>query len=129
MKMSAFAVYRRIRLVIGWYGAAYDFYRRKKNSYGEPEGDEVFVQRLDGIYHSTARDFVELVNNEGTSVKSKINKGILCGKDIKPALQQGDSVMIHGSDYHVTAVEPVLYSDEVIAYEVSVEEFVEGVDQ
>ena len=37
--------------------------------------------------------------------------------------------MIHGSDYHVTAVEPVLYSDEVIAYEVSVEEFVEGVDQ
>ena len=74
MKRSAFAVYRKIHLVIGWYGAAYHFYRRKQNTYGEPEGDPVFVQKLDGIYHSTARDFVELVNNEGTTVKSKINK-------------------------------------------------------
>ena len=68
------------------------------------------------------------VNNEGTSVKSKINKGILFGKDIKPIVQQGDLVEIHGSDFYVTAVEPVLYSDEVIAYEVSVEEFIEGVN-
>lgn len=128
MKRSAFAVYRKIHLVIGWYGAAYHFYRRKQNAYGEPDGDPVFVQKLDGIYHSTARDFVELVNNEGTSVKSKINKGILFGKDIKPIVQQGDLVEIHGSDFYVTAVEPVLYSDEVIAYEVSVEEFIEEVN-
>ena len=128
MKRSAFAVYRRIHLVTGWYGSAFDFYRKPLNAYGEPEGDPVFVQRLNGIYHSTSRDFVELINTEGTSVKSKVNKGILCTKDIKPAIQQGDFVDIHGSEYYVTAVEPVLYSDEVIAYEVSVEEFVEGVE-
>ena len=128
MKRSAFAVYRRIHLVVGWYGAAYDFYRKEQNAYGEPVGDPVFIQRINGIYHSTARDFVELVNTEGTSVKSKFSKGILCDKDIKPTVKQGDFVEIHGSDFYVTAVEPVLYSDEVIAYEVSVEEFVEGIE-
>ena len=71
---------------------------------------------------------MELVNTEGASVKSKINKGILCDGDNQLTIQQGDSVTISGSEFHVTAVEPVMYSDEVIAYEISIEELAEGVD-
>jgi len=129
MKRTPFAVYRKLRLVISWYGSTHEFYRRALNQYKEPEsGRGTLVQSVDGIYHATARDFVELVNTEGASVKSKINKGILCDGDNELIIQQGDSVTISGSEFYVTAVEPVMYSDEVIAYEISIEELAEGVD-
>lgn len=128
MKRSAFAVYRRIHLVVGWYGSEFNFYRKEKNAYGEPTGNSSFVQKLDGIYHATARDFIELVSTEGVSVKAKFNKGILCPKDIKPIICQGDEVEIQEVNYLVTAIEPVIYSEEVIAYEISIEEVVQGVN-
>lgn len=129
MKRTPFAVYRKIRLVIDWYGADYSFYRKQLNSYGEPEaGDGNLVQTIRGIYHASNRSFVELVNSEGASVKSKVNKGILCSDENEISLQQYDQVVIEGSVFFVTTVEPVLYSDEIVAYEISLEELVEGND-
>lgn len=128
MNRTPFAVYRQIRLAISWYGKDYAFTRRKLNTYGEPEENETAIQTLSGIYHSSERSFIELINNEGASVKSKLSKGILCSKDVKPIIQQGDKVVIEDVDFYVTAVEPVLYSGEVIAYEISVEEVIEGND-
>lgn len=128
MNRTPFAVYRQIRLAISWYGKDYAFTRRKLNTYGEPEENETDIQTLSGIYHSSERSFIELINNEGASVKSKLSKGILCSKGVKPIIQQGDKVVIEDVDFYVTAVEPVLYSGEVIAYEISVEEVIEGND-
>ena len=129
MTRTPFAVRRQLRLAVRWYGEDHSFYRKSLNAYGEPiEGPGTLVQTIDGIYHASARSFVELINTEGASVKSKVSKGIVCGPDDTVLIRQGDYTTIEGSGFYVTAVEPILYSSEVVAYEVSLEELVEGVD-
>ena len=128
MKRTPFAVYRQIQLAIRWYGTDYSFTRKQLNKYGEPVDNEDSVQKVSGIYHASERSFIELINNEGASVKSKVSKGILCDADTKLSIQQGDKVVIENTEFHVTAVEPVLYSGTVVAQEISVEELVEGSD-
>lgn len=126
MKRTPFAVHRQIRLAIRWYGTEYSFTRKRLNKYGEPVDNEDSVQKVSGIYHASERSFIELINNEGASVKSKVSKGILCDADTKLSIQQGDKVVIEDTEFHVTAVEPVLYNGTVVAQEISVEELVEG---
>lgn len=126
MKRTPFAVYRQVQLAIRWYGTEYSFTRKRLNRYGEPVDNEDSVQKISGIYHASERSFIELINNEGASVKSKVSKGILCDADTKLSIQQGDKVVIEDTEFHVTAVEPVLYSGIVVAQEISVEELVEG---
>lgn len=128
MKRTAFAVYRQIRLAIRWYGTEYSFTRKRLNKYGEPVENEDSVQKISGIYHASERSFIELINNEGASVKSKVSKGILCDADTKLSIQQGDKVVIEDTEFYITAVEPVLYSGTVVAQEISVEELVKGSD-
>lgn len=126
MKRTPFAVYRRIQLAIAWYGSDYAFYRDELNQYQEPTGENNLIQTVTGIYHSTDRSLIELINTEGASIKSKINRGILCSKDNDLAIQQGDYTQIQNVLYYVTAIEPVLYSDRVVGYEISIEELIEG---
>lgn len=126
MKRTPFAVYRRIQLAIAWYGSDYAFYRDELNQYQEPTGENNLIQTVTGVYHSTDRSFIELINTEGASIKSKINRGILCSKDNDLAIQQGDYTQIQNVLYYVTAIEPVLYSDRVVGYEISIEELIEG---
>lgn len=128
MERTPFAVYRKITLAVAWYGTEYNFYRKPLNQYGEPDGEPTLVQAVDGIYHSSERSFIELINTEGASVKTTVSRGILCDRNNNLVIQQGDSVEISGSPYHVVSIEPVLFSDKVVAYEISVEEVVEGND-
>lgn len=128
MKRTPFAVYRQIRLAVSWYGKEYSFTRKQLNKYKEPIAEEDSVQTVSGIYHASERSFIELLNSEGASVKSKVSKGILCDSDTKLSIQQGDKVVIDNREFHVTAVEPVLYNDKAVAQEISVEELVEGND-
>lgn len=128
MKRTPFAVRRQIQLAVDWYGNEYEFIRMGLNDYGEPTNEESLIQTVSGIYHESERSFIELVNNESASVKSKVNKGILCGENTKLLVQQEDKVLINGVEFHVTAVEPVLYSGEVVAQEISIEELVKGND-
>lgn len=128
MNRTPFALYRQIRLAVSWYGKDYAFTRQQLNTYGEPTPAEDSVQTVSGIYHASERSFIELINNEGASIKSKVSKGILCDKDTELSIQQGDKVVIEDTDFYVTAVEPVLYSGEVVAQEISVEELIEGND-
>lgn len=128
MKRTPFAVRRQIQLAVDWYGNEYEFTRMDLNDYGEPTNEESLIQTVSGIYHESERSFIELVNNESASVKSKINRGILCGENTKLLVQQEDKVLINGVEFHVTAVEPVLYGGEAIAQEISIEELVKGND-
>lgn len=128
MKRTPFAVYRQIRLAVSWYGKEYSFTRKQLNKYKEPIAEEDPIQTVYGIYHASERSFIELLNSEGASVKSKVSKGILCDADTELSIQQGDKVVIDNKEFHVTAVEPVLYNDKVVAQEISVEELVEGND-
>ena len=128
MKRTPFAIYRQIRLAVSWYGEEYSFTRKQLNKYKEPIAEEDPIQTVSGIYHASERSFIELINGEGASVKSKVSKGILCDSDTKLSIQQGDKVVIDNREFHVTAVEPVLYNDKVVAQEISVEELVEGND-
>lgn len=128
MKKTPFAVYRQIRLAVSWYGKEYSFTRKQLNKYKEPIAEEDSVQTVSGIYHASERNFIELINSEGASVKSKVIKGILCDADTELSIQQGDKVVIDNKEFYVTAVEPVLYNDKVVAQEISVEELVEGND-
>lgn len=127
MARTSFALGRQIHLAVMWYGTDFGFHRQQLNEYKEPiSGQSELVQTIRGIYHSSERSFIELINNESASVKSKVSKGILCDKVTEMLIQQGDYVTIQNSDFYVTAVEPVMYSDnEVVAYEISVEELVE----
>lgn len=130
MTRTPFAIFRRIQLVTMWYGEDYDFYRPSLNEFGEPEdidGDTI-QQTVRGIYHSSERSFVELLNSEGVSVKSTVSKGIICEGTEKPDIQQGDEVKISEQTYHVTTIEPVFFGSTIVAYEISVEELVEGVE-
>ena len=113
---------------MSWYGENYSFTRKQLNTYGEPVDGEDLVQVVPGIYHASERSFIELINNEGASVKSKVSKGILCDADTQLSIQQGDNVIINDTEFHITAVEPVLYNGKVVAQEISVEELVEGND-
>ena len=128
MKRTPFAVYRRVRLAIDWYGSDYKFKRDIKDNYGESINAYQDIQKITGIYHHSEKSFVELINVDGASVKSKINKGILCDGNSKLLIQQGDLVEIGGTLYSVTAAEPVLYGDKAIAWEISVEEQAKGVN-
>lgn len=128
MTRTPFAVYRKIYLILQWYGTDYQFSREEIGEYKEPTGDVTVVQSIRGIYHSTWESFVELINVEGASVKAKINRGILCDGGAKPLVQQGDQVIVAGVLYQVTAVEPVLYNERTVAWEISLEEKVVGVN-
>lgn len=128
MNRTPFAVYRQIHHAVTWYGSDYAFYRDQLNQYNEPTSEDNLIQTVTGIYHSSDRSFIELINTEGASVKSHVNRGILCSKDNVLTIQQGDHTTIQNVPYYVTAVEPVLYSDEVVGYEISVEELIEGND-
>ena len=112
--------------MVDWYGESYSFKRDVVNSYNEPSGTFTDVQTLYGIYHASERNFIELINVDGASIKSKVSKGILCDKDERMLIQQNDKVSVQGIDFFVTAVEPVFYGTEPIAYEISLEEVVEG---
>jgi hypothetical protein len=128
MNREPFVVDRKINIALKWYGSSYSFKRRQLNKYREPLGDEIDVQEIVGIYHSSQRNFIELMNTEGASVKSKLNKGIICSSKVDLEIQQGDKVVIDNIDFYVTAIEPVLYNNVVIAQEISLEELVEGND-
>lgn len=126
MNRTPFSIVRKIQLMIDWYGESYSFKRDVVNSYNEPSGTTNDVQTLFGIYHASERSFVELINVEGASIKSKVSKGILCANDETISVQQNDKVSVNEIDFFVTAVEPVLYGKEAIAYEISLEEVVKG---
>lgn len=121
-----FSAYRNIQLAVSWYGSNYKFERDVLDSRNEPTGETEFVQMIPGIYHASAHDFVALVPSDGGTVKEKINKGIICGKAEKPAVKQNDKVEINGVTFHVTALEPILFGGEPIAWEISIEELIKG---
>lgn len=129
MNRTPFFIARKIQLMIDWYGTTYVFKRNVVNSYNEPTGSLSSVQNIPGIYHAQERSFVELISVDGASIKSKVNKGILCNKDQEILIQQNDLVMINNTPFHVVTVEPVIYGEEPIAYEISLEEVIEGADE
>ncbi len=122
MKRQAFAVKHRIDNSINWYGAEYNFLRPEVNKYNEPLDSLKIVEVVNGIYHSSQQSFIELINTENASVKSKTNKGILCLESSGASIIQGDIVYIEDKKFKVTAVEPIMYCDHKVATEISVEE-------
>lgn len=124
MNRTPFSLRRQITLAITWYGEDYSFMRDTVDGYNEPTGEREYVQDIPGIYHSSERSFIELVNAEGAAVKSKVSKGILCDSNNDIGVRQNDVVVIHDVEFFVTTVEPVWYGEEVVAYEISLEEVV-----
>lgn len=122
MKRTPFAVAHSVSNLILWYGSEYEFNRPDTNEYEEPTEQEHIVEVLQGVYHASQRSFLDLLNTEGVSVKSKTNVGVLTVVSSGNNIQQGDKVAIHSSLYKVTAVEPVLYGGVKIATEISLEE-------
>lgn len=128
MRRTPLAVAHKINIALEWYGKSYTFERSLSDDYGEPTGELVVVQSVQGIYHSSERSFVELINTEGASVKTKVNKGLLC-KYQEMFIQQRDIVKVNDRDYYVTACEPIYYGDVAVGVEISLEEVVEGIDE
>lgn len=124
MNRKIFSAYTKIQRLVEWYGDLYRFERDILNEYNEPTGETDFVQLVPAIYHRSSHDFVELIQSDGGTVKAKVNKGLLCGKAQKPSVQQNDKVRVNDILHFVTAVEPVLFGEEAIAWEISLEEVV-----
>ena len=124
MRRKAFAVSHRIHNAVMWYGKEYEFKRAEKNEFNEPTDKLELVETVRGIYHSSQQSFIDLINTEAASIKSKTNKGILCMASSGALLKQDDTVEINLVKYKVTAVEPVMYGDVKVATEISLEELV-----
>lgn len=125
---TPFSLRRQVQLALNWYGDEFEFVRSELDEFNEPIEESV-THSVNGIYHSSSHEFVELINQEGISVKTKINKGILCSYNlIGIDVQQNDEVTINDILFKVTAVEPILYNNQVVAHEISLEEFVEGIE-
>lgn len=107
-----------------WYGKNYTFYRPYEDEYREPTDINPPVQTVKGIYHASGREFVNLIAGDGATIAAKNNKGILCADGIKLEIKQGDIVYIADTEYHVTNVDSILYDDEIIAQEISIEEVI-----
>lgn len=59
------------------HGEEYTFYRKDKNEFNEPIGEEKVVSVVKGIYHEE-RGYVSLKTQEGANIKSKSEGQILC---------------------------------------------------
>lgn len=126
MIKKAFAVKHRISNAIRWYGSEFEILRKTVNDYGEPVEEPTTVCKFNGIYHESQQSFLDLLNTEATQVKIKTNKGVLAMVDVySKEIDQGDYIILHGSEFNVTAVEPVMVSDTQIATEISLEEVVD----
>lgn len=125
MNRTPIAVAHRVQNAINWYGYSYTFKYYGLDEFGEPSGEPLVRQIITGLYHSSERVFIELLNSEGTAVKAKSNKGILCLPEMI-TVEQGDLVSFKGLDFKVTACEPVLYGDIIVAKEISLEEIAKG---
>lgn len=123
MNRTPIAIAHRIQNSLNWYGHEYTFSYYGVNDFNEPIGTPTERQKVVGIYHSSEHTFVELLNAEGASVKAKINKGVFCGPE-ELTIEQGDIVVIDGTQFKVTTHEPVIYCDVVVAREISLEEVV-----
>lgn len=131
MNRTPFTIRHKLNLLTDWYGAIFEFKRNIVDSYKEPTGDFSVVQKVSGIYHASEKSFIELINTEGAAIKggSKVGKGILCGySNVNISVQQGDIVLISTVPHQVTAVEPIVYSEIPVAWEISLEEIVQGVN-
>lgn len=73
----------KVRREIQRHGNEYEFYRNKKNEYGEPVGESDRVCVIKGIYHEE-RGYVSLKVQDGANIKSKPEPQILC------VIRQGD---------------------------------------
>ena len=124
---KAFTIAHRISNAVRWYGLDYNFTRNVLNEFNEPSDKENIVETIQGIFHSSQKSFIELVNTEAAEVKSKSNIGILCNKSSGSDVTQGDNVVIDSVLYKVTAVEPVMYVGTPVATEISLEEMIEKV--
>lgn len=131
MNRTPFTIRHKLNLLTDWYGTAFDFKRDTVDKYKEPTGALAVVQQIHGIYHASEKSFIELINTEGAAIKggSKVGKGILCGySNTNLSVQQGDKVSVAGVPNLVTAVEPIVYGDVPVAWEISLEEVVQGVN-
>lgn len=67
----------KVKKEIQRHGEEYTFYRRDKNEFGEPIGEEHEVKILKGLYHEEI-GFVKLETDDGANIKSKPESQILC---------------------------------------------------
>ena len=126
MVKRAFAIKHKINNAIRWYGSEFEVLRKDTNDYGEPIEESKSIFKFNGIYHESQQSFLDLLNIEAAQVKIKTNKGILTMSDVySETIEQGDYIMFNGSQFNITAVEPVMVSDVQIATEISLEEVID----
>lgn len=122
MKRQPFTLSHRINNAISWYGTEYAFLRNSKNDYNEPTGEPETVEVLQGIYHSSQKSFIDLIGSEAASVKSKINKGILCKPSDGTLIKQDDYIIVNSLKYKVTSIDSIVYCGIEAAKDISLEE-------
>lgn len=67
----------KVKREIQRHGEYYTFYRKLKNEFGEPVGEEVEVKVLKGLYHEEI-GFIKFSTDEGANIKKKPESQILC---------------------------------------------------
>nr|DAV98569.1 MAG TPA: hypothetical protein [Caudoviricetes sp.] len=128
MKRNPLAARHQIIHAIRWYGDDYTFKRAVTNEFGEPTGQPSTIQVIAGLYRASRKEFIEVIGNDNATLKVKNNRGILCRFDETIKVKQGDLVIIADHwTFKVTAVEPVLIGNVVIAQDISIEEVVQEV--
>lgn len=128
MKRNPLAARHQITHAIRWYGDDYTFKRAVTNEFGEPTGQPSTIQAIAGLYRASRKEFIEVIGNDNATLKVKNNRGILCRFDETIKVKQGDLVIIADRQtFKVTAVEPVLIGNVIIAQDISIEEVVQEV--
>ena len=102
----------KLRRELARSGKVYDFYRPKRNEFGEPAGTAETIGSLTGLYHEV-NNFILLQTSEAAQIRRTIGSGaqkkqpmILCLFESvsESGLQMGDYIVINGKQYKVTGV-------------------------
>ena len=116
----------KIRRVIAASGGSFSFYRKAKNEFGEPTGEDQQIGSVNGLYHTNTAHLTVTNADSGSQVSRRVyTPAILClVDDISKSVQQGDFVKIGRKLCKVTGV--IDYLDKGYAYDICCEVIEDG---
>lgn len=108
----------KIRRLINTQGVSFEFKRRAKNEFNEPN-DEVQSIRITGVYHETT-GFLSKTVTDATTIRQKSSPMILCLWEDAKKILHTDSLLFNGKTYTIGEIKNI--SESNIVGDISLQE-------
>lgn len=117
---------RKIELAVKSSGILFEFFRNKKNDFGEPVGEPEKITEIQGVYH-TNTSYISVKNGDSGAISNKkiYTPCILCLADSESEkIKQGDYTTVNGKKIVVTG--KVDYQEKKYAFDINCEVVKDG---